>query len=109
MNPNPKGLMRREEMAARVKGRVVDLSMHKFSSNLIEKCLLYGADAERDAIVAEMLAPRGGPNPYPSGGPSAYPGAPDDDNIALNEMVRDQYANFVVGRALEVCARTPEL
>ena len=86
-------------MVARVKGRVVDLSMHKFSSNLIEKCLLYGADAQRDAIVAEMLLPRGGPNPYP--------GAPGEDNIALNDMVRDQYANFVVGRALEVCTLNP--
>ena len=95
-------------MAARVKGRVVELSMHKFSSNLIEKCLLYGADAQRDAIVAEMLLPRDGPNPYPSGGPNLYPGAPDEDNLALNEMVRDQYANFVVGRALEVCALNPK-
>ena len=99
--------MCRAEMAARVKGRVVDLSVHKFSSNLIEKCLLYCADEQRDAIVAEMLLPRGGPNPYPGGGSNFYPGAPDEDNIALNEMVRDQYANFVVGRALEVCALNP--
>lgn len=87
-------------MVERVAGRVVELSMHKFSSNLIEKCLLYGSDEQRDAIVAEMLAPANG----------AAELAPDESNIALNAMVKDQYANFCVGRALEVLPgpRTPE-
>jgi len=76
----------------RVAGRVVELSMHKFSSNLVEKCLMYGSNEQRDAIIAEMLAPAGGATEL----------AADESNIALNEMVKDQYANFCVGRALEV-------
>ncbi|KAK9821327.1 hypothetical protein WJX81_005298 [Elliptochloris bilobata] len=91
----------RDTMVARVMGCVVELSMHKFSSNLIEKCLLYGSPAQRDAMVAEMLAPPGGnPNPGASDAPA------DEAAVALNDMVRDQYANFCVGRAIEVC--TPE-
>ena len=79
-------------MVERVAGRVVELSMHKFSSNLVEKCLMYGSNEQRDAIIEEMLAPAGGATEL----------AADESNIALNEMVKDQYANFCVGRALEV-------
>jgi hypothetical protein len=96
-------------MVHRIAGRVVELSMHKFSSNLVEKCLLHGSHDERDGLVAEMLQPLVGGH---AGG--AGPAAPASDDpapaTALNAMVKDQYANFVVGRAIEVrrpgrCAR----
>jgi hypothetical protein len=88
-------------MVHRIAGRVVELSMHKFSSNLVEKCLLHGSDDERDGLVTEMLQPL--PGAHPGGaGPPAPAGDDPAPATALNAMVKDQYANFVVGRAIEV-------
>lgn len=64
---------------------IVTLSLHKFASNVVEKCLTHCSAAERDVLVAEMLreAPEGGEDP-------------------LQCMMKDQFGNYVVQKVLEV-------
>lgn len=37
-------------------GNVVQLSQHKYASNVVEKCLEYGDSTERDYLIEEILA-----------------------------------------------------
>ncbi|KAK0651430.1 armadillo-type protein [Cercophora newfieldiana] len=59
-------------------GRIAALSRHKFSSNVIEKCLRCAPDLSKDMIVDELLAP----------------------GEMLN-LLRDNFANYVIQTALE--------
>jgi pumilio RNA-binding family len=61
---------------------VLQLSRHKFSSNVIEKCCIHGDDADRDVILDDVIG--------------------KGDNSPLVQMVRDQYGNYVIQRLLEV-------
>jgi pumilio RNA-binding family len=38
-----------------IKGRVVELSNHKFASNVVEKCLEYGSDKDKVELIEEFL------------------------------------------------------
>ena len=38
-----------------IKGRVVELSNHKFASNVVEKCLEYGSEKDRVELIEEFL------------------------------------------------------
>ena len=38
-----------------IKGKVVDLSIHKFASNVVEKCLQHGSDRDRAEVIDEIL------------------------------------------------------
>lgn len=61
-------------------GHYAELSMQKFSSNVVEKCLkLGGMDAEREAIVQEMVT-----------------------SPLLARLLQDSYGNYVVQSALSV-------
>lgn len=57
---------------------VVELSRHKFSSNVIEKCLRCASDDYKDMIVNSLLA---------SG--------------KINDLVRDQFGNYVIQTSLD--------
>ncbi|KUI67963.1 hypothetical protein VM1G_03374 [Cytospora mali] len=59
-------------------GRIAQLSRHKFSSNVVEKCLRCASDESKDMIVEELLAPG-----------------------EMDRLIRDSYANYVVQTALE--------
>ncbi|ROW17266.1 hypothetical protein VPNG_01044 [Cytospora leucostoma] len=59
-------------------GRIPHLSRHKFSSNVVEKCLRCASDESKDMIVEELLAPG-----------------------EMDRLIRDSYANYVVQTALE--------
>lgn len=59
-------------------GRIALLSRHKFSSNVIEKCLRCASDESKDMIVEELLVPG-----------------------EMDRLIRDSYANYVVQTALE--------
>lgn len=45
----------RSKIISKLSGHVVQLSQHKFASNVIEKCLEYGDPSERDLIVEEIV------------------------------------------------------
>lgn len=38
-----------------IKGKVVELSNHKFASNVVEKCLEYGSDKDKVDLIEEFL------------------------------------------------------
>ena len=61
-----------------IKGNIVNLSMGKFSSNVIEKCFKYATVEERQEILEEIYAQNG-----------------------LIEMMQDQFANYVVQKIIE--------
>ncbi len=61
-------------------GHYAELSMQKFSSNVVEKCLkLGGMDTEREAIIREMVV-----------------------SPLLARLLQDSYGNYVVQSALAV-------
>jgi len=64
-------------------GRLVSMSQHKYASNVVEKCLVFGDRADRDVLIQEMLGP-------------------NDSNEHLKAMIKDQFANYVVQKALDV-------
>mmetsp|Transcript_14781 Transcript_14781/g.27866 ORF Transcript_14781/g.27866 Transcript_14781/m.27866 type:complete len:721 (+) Transcript_14781:264-2426(+) len=67
-------------------GSLVKMSKHKFASNVIEKCVTHATRAERKSLIDEML-----------GDPEL-----DSASLPLMAMARDQYANYVVQRLIEV-------
>jgi len=67
------------ELTDRVEGRVANLSRQKFSSNVIEKCLHRADRRTRGRLIAEIITPD-----------------------TMTQMLYDQYANYVVQRALSV-------
>lgn len=71
-------LMFTEPCVQKFRGRITQLSRHKFSSNVIEKCLRCASDDSKDIIVEELLAPG-----------------------EMERLIRDSYANYVVQTALE--------
>jgi len=73
-----------------IAGKVYDFSIHKFASNVVEKCLTLGNSKQRKEIVDEILA--------------------REDNDSLLAMVRDKYGNYVVQKMIENSdQRTKEL
>lgn len=74
----------RSQIISKLSGRIVQLSQHKFASNVVEKCLEYGDPATRDILIGEIVGV-------------------DDENDNLLTMVKDQYANYVVQRILQTC------
>lgn len=59
-------------------GQIGDLSRHKFSSNVIEKCLRCASDSSTDAMVKELL-----------------------NSGEMDKLLRDSFGNYVVQTALE--------
>ncbi|XP_002966263.2 pumilio homolog 1 isoform X1 [Selaginella moellendorffii] len=74
----------RSEIITKLAGQIVQMSQHKFASNVIEKCLQFGGPAERQILINEMLGST-------------------DENEALQAMMKDQFANYVVQKVLEIC------
>jgi hypothetical protein len=67
-----------EPIVIQFRGRISVLSRHKFSSNVIEKCLRCSNDASKDLIAEELLTPG-----------------------EMDRLLRDSFANYVVQTALE--------
>ncbi len=45
----------RKEIITKLAGQIVQMSQHKFASNVVEKCLEFGGPAERQILIDEML------------------------------------------------------
>lgn len=45
----------RSQIISKLSGHIVQLSQHKFASNVIEKCLKHGDTAERELLITEIL------------------------------------------------------
>jgi hypothetical protein len=68
-----------------MKGKIYELALLKFSSNVLEKCLTHAYDTDRNKIINEILSP-------PDHSPSE----------AVKTLVFHQYGNYVFQQALEV-------
>ncbi|KAK7265235.1 hypothetical protein RJT34_32851 [Clitoria ternatea] len=79
----------RSQIINKLSGHVVQLSQHKFASNVIEKCLEYGDATERQLLVAEIVGQ-------------------DKQNDNLLTMMKDQFANYVVQKVLEICSENQQ-
>lgn len=68
-----------------IRGSIVTFSRHKFASNVVEKSILCGNAQQRRDIIDEILTPR-----------------PSDGTIPISLMIKDQYANYVIQKLLDV-------
>jgi len=67
-----------------LKGKVLILSQHKFASNVVEKCVTYANRQERAFLIDEVCS------------------GTDSANCSLYTMMKDQYANYVVQKMIDV-------
>ncbi|KAL1901392.1 hypothetical protein Sste5346_001797 [Sporothrix stenoceras] len=67
-----------EPLVAQLRGRICQLSRHKFSSNVVEKCLRCSLEPSKDMIVEELLQPG-----------------------EIDRLLRDSFANYVIQTALD--------
>ncbi|XP_050422637.1 maternal protein pumilio-like isoform X2 [Adelges cooleyi] len=72
----------KSKLICSVRGKVLTLSQHKFASNVVEKCVTHATRSERSILIEEVCS--------------------FNDN-ALHVMMKDQYANYVVQKMLDVC------
>ncbi|XP_050308569.1 pumilio homolog 2-like isoform X3 [Anthonomus grandis grandis] len=68
-----------------VRGKVLVLSQHKFASNVVEKCVTHATRAERALLIEEVC---------------------NFNDNALQVMMKDQYANYVVQKMIDVSEPT---
>ncbi|CAH9130113.1 unnamed protein product [Cuscuta epithymum] len=73
----------RKHIISKLSGKVVQLSQHKYASNVVEKCLVHGDAADQELLIGEILAQ-------------------SDGNDSLLTMMKDQFANYVVQKILEI-------
>ena len=66
-----------------LKGKIFEMSIHKFASNVIEKCLNFGTKEQRDGIINEIIS--------------------IDDSVhnSLLGLVKDKFGNYVVQKMIE--------
>ena len=50
----------KEMVFTKVRGQLVQLSKHKFASNVVEKCVAHGSNEERHQLIEEILQTRPG-------------------------------------------------
>uniref|UniRef100_UPI00358F23CD pumilio homolog 2-like isoform X2 n=1 Tax=Myxine glutinosa TaxID=7769 RepID=UPI00358F23CD len=74
----------KSKIVAELRGKVLVLSQHKFASNVVEKCVSHSSRAERALLIDEVCSAGDGPH-----GP-------------LYTMMKDQYANYVVQKMIDV-------
>ncbi|KAL7819298.1 ARM repeat-containing protein [Trichoderma aethiopicum] len=72
----------RERIVQLVMSQLLTLSKHKFASNVVEKCIEYGTPAQRTTIREQLT----------TAGP--------DGNNPLQQMMRDQFGNYVIQKLL---------
>ncbi|XP_078397662.1 pumilio homolog 2-like isoform X11 [Cetorhinus maximus] len=74
----------KSKIVAEIRGKVLALSQHKFASNVVEKCVTHASRAERALLIDEICCQNDGPH------------------SALYTMMKDQYANYVVQKMIDV-------
>ena len=70
---------------ASIRPNLVQMSKHKYASNVIEKCVHYTTTQDRTSILNEICTIR------------------EDGIITLSLMMKDPFANYVIQRLLDTC------
>ncbi|KAI1895007.1 hypothetical protein AGOR_G00101640 [Albula goreensis] len=78
----------KSKIVAEIRGNVLGLSQHKFASNVVEKCVTHSSRAERAMLIDEVCSLNDGPH------------------SALYTMMKDQYANYVVQKMIDIAEPT---
>lgn len=88
----------RAALIRNTKSRLLQLSRHKFASNVMEQVIEVSSPAERRELLDEMLVP------LDTADSAAVPPIPCGDThvSAAMLMMQDQYANYVLQRILQV-------
>lgn len=68
----------RHRMVELVMTQLLALSKHKFASNVVEKCIEFGTPEQRSAMRASLTSPA------------------SDGSSPLQQLMRDQYGNYVI-------------
>nr|XP_020639920.1 pumilio homolog 2 isoform X8 [Pogona vitticeps] len=74
----------KSKIVTEIRGKVLTLSQHKFASNVVEKCVTHASRAERALLIDEVCCQNDGPH------------------SALYTMMKDQYANYVVQKMIDM-------
>ncbi|XP_071067992.1 pumilio homolog 2 isoform X10 [Dasypus novemcinctus] len=74
----------KSKIVSEIRGKVLALSQHKFASNVVEKCVTHASRAERALLIDEICCQNDGPH------------------SALYTMMKDQYANYVVQKMIDM-------
>ncbi|XP_043923495.1 pumilio homolog 2 isoform X3 [Protopterus annectens] len=74
----------KSKIVAEIRGKVLAMSQHKFASNVVEKCVTHATRAERALLIDEVCCQNDGPH------------------SALYTMMKDQYANYVVQKMIDM-------
>jgi len=74
----------KNEIIKKVHGKFLQMSKHKFASNVVEKCVINGTKNDRQAFINEITQIK------------------PDGSSSLLSMIKDQYANYVVQKMIEV-------
>ncbi|CAG0914046.1 unnamed protein product [Notodromas monacha] len=85
------GAEEKRRIVSFVRGKVLSLSQHKFASNVVEKCIKYATPEERAELVDEVCAVA-----------TPTTGATPATGCALHVMMKDQFANYVVQKMLDL-------
>ncbi|XP_011077698.1 pumilio homolog 5 isoform X2 [Sesamum indicum] len=75
----------RSEIIEKLSGSIAELCLHKFASNVVERCLEYSDSTSRTILIKEIIGH-----------------GDNDDNLLI--MMKDQYANYVIQKILQVCS-----
>ncbi|KAI0341615.1 ARM repeat-containing protein [Trametopsis cervina] len=74
----------RMAIITQIRGRILQMSRHKFASNVCEKALITADSENRAQMIEEMMRVR------------------QDGSSPVVSMMKDQYANYVLQRAISV-------
>ena len=66
-----------------LKGNIYKYSFHKFASNVVERCLIYGNEKQKKDIINEIIE------------------LSEDNSDYIINMVKDRFANYVVQKMIE--------
>lgn len=75
----------KNEIIKAIMSSFLEYSRHKFASNVVEKCICHGSYSQRQMIVTFVLTT-----------------LREGDEVPLFTMMKDQYANYVVQKMLEI-------
>lgn len=98
----------KDAVVAVAKGQILALSRHKFASNVVEGIIRAASAQDKQDFIEEILAARpvneGAAAPGPRGAqqPPTGPAADAQQTSAAVIMMKDQFANYVLQRFLEV-------
>ena len=77
-----------QDVCKAVVGNITQLSTQKFSSNVVEKCIIKASDELKEKYLEEILT-----------------SSPDEEELILLKLLKDKFGNYIVQRALSCMSK----